>query len=329
MPPRSPTAKRPPRWFFALFLAIWLPVTGTFDAILGYGVWQQCRAYSFAETTGTVLSSGVSTSSDGEGDSHTLVVRYRYTVGGQEFTGDRYHYNVVGTNDKSWHKVAKDLPAGSPVTVYYHPADPAEATLTRGPQGFDLFLGNFLVPFNLVGLGMLVYVLRGPRPAFDPADPKVVRPTPTGWQVRLGAHHGWYMFAAAWGGVAFVSVFAIVFTLGFNPPVWVAAIPWAVGLSLGVSAVVLTAQTVHVAVDEFIRELTVNGRAVAFGEVRGVEVRERESESDGSTTYHYKCVVLIQPAADGTTEVAVHEFSDSGDAYRLADWLRERLGAKG
>jgi hypothetical protein len=49
------------------------------------------------------------------------------------------------------------------------------------------------------------------------------------------------MFAVAWGMVAFVSTFVLVFTGGFNPPLWAAAIPWVVGPGLGAAAFVAVA----------------------------------------------------------------------------------------
>jgi hypothetical protein len=41
--------------------------------------------------------------------------------------------------------------------------------------------------------------------------------------------------------VALVSTFVLVFTAGFNPPLWAAAIPWAVGPGLGLAAFVAVA----------------------------------------------------------------------------------------
>lgn len=194
MPPPGPTPlqKTVQGWLTGCvmtpFLLIWVLVTLVFDALIGYGVWQQCRAWTYTGTAGVVESSQVLANPDD--DSQQLAVRYRYAVDGREFHGGRYRYGMFGTNDRSWHRVQSELPPGTPVTVYYDPADPAEATLTRGPQGMDLFLANFLVPFNLIAVALPAYALRRKRPGFDPTDPKVVRRTAGGWELRLGARGG-------------------------------------------------------------------------------------------------------------------------------------------
>lgn len=217
-------AERMPGCFFAMFLLVWVPVTLIFDGVAGYGLFQQCRAWGFAEVPGSVVTSEVKTTSDTDGDdSHHLAVTYRYTVNGREFTGTRYKYVAFGTNDQSWHRIAKELPPGTAVTVYHDPDNPAEATLTRGPQGFDLFLANFLVPFNLIAVGVVTSRLGRRRDA--PDGPKA-----------LTARWGCGAFAVVWGLVAVVSVFATALLAGFNPPVWAASIPWVVGPGLGLAA---------------------------------------------------------------------------------------------
>lgn len=196
-------------------MCIWMPVTLVFDVIVGYSVFQQCWAYTFAETTGTVISSGVVTS----GDSHTLVVLYRYSLNDREYIGGRYCYGMMGVGDGSWRRVQAGLPPGAAVTVYYNPTDPKDATLTHGPHGTHLFLGNFLVPFNMVVLVVVVSWLGRWRDG-------------PWWSA---ARWGCMSAAVVWGLVAFVSVFAIAFLAGLNPPVWAGMIPWVVGPGLGLA----------------------------------------------------------------------------------------------
>jgi hypothetical protein len=197
-------------------MCIWVPVTLAFDVIFGYGLFFQCRAWAFAEVPGAVTSSRLA----GESDAPHLDVRYRYAVDGREFVGDRYCYGMFGTNDGTWQRVQKGLPAGTAVPVYYNPADPGEATLTRGPQGMHLFLGNFLVPFNMVIIGVVASRLGRRREG--------------SWQ--FAARWGCMSAATVWGLVSFACIFAFGLFVGFNPPVWVGAIPWVVGLTLGLAA---------------------------------------------------------------------------------------------
>jgi hypothetical protein len=200
-------------------LVIWVPVTLVFDAVVGYGLWNQCRAWGFATTPGTVTASRAK----GTGDTTELDVRYRYTVDGREFVGDRYCFGLWGTNDGTWERAAAALPPGAEVTVSYNPADPGESTLTRGPQGMHLFMANFLVPFNLVTAGLVASRLC------------------RRWDVTEGskaftARWGCGAFAVVWGLVALAGVFVLVGVGGFNPPVWAASIPWVVGPGLGLAA---------------------------------------------------------------------------------------------
>ncbi|MCU0706020.1 MAG: DUF3592 domain-containing protein [Fimbriiglobus sp.] len=323
----SSAAKKAGACFLVPFLLFWSAITLSFDAIIAWGVARQCWAWTFAQAPGTILSSEVKTRRDSDGDnSHRLAVTYRYTVDGREFIGDRYRYGMMGTNDKTWQRVKAQLPPGTAVTVYHDPANPAEATLTRGPQGSDLFIGNFLVPFNLVGVGLLAYLIRRNRTAFDPDDPKQVRQTPIGWRLKLGARDGWMGFAFGWGAVAFVSVFVIAFTVGFNPPVPIALIPWVVGLGLGAWAFIITRRSVQVAADEVNRELTIRGKVVPFDRVKGFEVIEREVKSeDESSSYHYKCVAKFTDDDGTVAKQEVYEFHEREDAERLADWLGAKV----
>ena len=318
-----PAEKRMPGCFVVAFLLIWVPVTLVFDLIIASGLVGQCGAWRYAATTGRITDSRVVTARGGDGDSHTLAVRYEYAVDGQKFFGDRYRYGMVGTNDSTWKQVQKTLTTGGEVPVYYDPLNPAEATLTRGPMGIDLFLFNFLTPFNLVGVGMLAHLLRRNQPEFDPADRKLVIPTPTGWRLRLGARGGWLGFAVMWGLVAVVGLFAVVIPFGFNAPLAVAAIPPALGFLLGLVAFVYTRRVVHAEGDEVNRILTVGKYTVPFKRVRSVVVREKETKSDdGPPSVTYACVVV---SADADPEHEIHAYSDQADAERLAEWLTEGI----
>lgn len=227
-------AKPRPGCHFAAILLVWVPGTLIFDALFGYGAFMQCRTWGFAEVPGEVVSSELVTTRTNEGhEAYQLGVTYRYMADGREFRGDRYRYGgfstadphqsaEFGKGDQSWHRIAGQFPPGNAVVVYHDPANPTEATLTRGPQGFDLWLGNFLVPFNLVAVGMVASRLRRRRAGEGPHGTVVV------------SKHG--LFAGVWGFVAVVSTFVLVLTAGFNPPMWAAAIPWAVGPGLGLAA---------------------------------------------------------------------------------------------
>ena len=73
-------------------------------------------------------------------------VRYRYTVDGQSYTGDRLWHRLGPTNvsRESIAAKAKPYPTGAKVTVYHSWLRPQMATLERGPTIWDflIFLGG-------------------------------------------------------------------------------------------------------------------------------------------------------------------------------------------
>lgn len=88
---------------------------------------------SWSRTRGVVISSNVETVSA----VHRANVSYRYTVNGQEVTGNRVYFgDRIRT---SWSYFAREIiaqhPAGSGVTVYYDPERPHEAVLVPGVPG--------------------------------------------------------------------------------------------------------------------------------------------------------------------------------------------------
>ncbi len=101
-------------------------------------VWQFLTALesrSWARARGIVVDSRLEES--GRSRMFRARVSYRFTVDGQELTGDRACF---GDSDKtSWSWAARRIVAryhsGQAVTVYYDPARPSEAVLEPGISG--------------------------------------------------------------------------------------------------------------------------------------------------------------------------------------------------
>lgn len=90
-------------------------------------------------------------------------------------------------------------------------------------MGIDLFMPWFLVPFNIIGIVCLVFLLRPERPPFVPEDPRVIVRTATGWQFHPMGRDRWLVFFAAMLAIFFVGAFVFALTTGFNPPLgWIA-----------------------------------------------------------------------------------------------------------
>jgi hypothetical protein len=74
---------------------------------------------------------------DSEGDRNRVFaprVVYEYEVNGQTYRGDRLRIGIesfIGSRRRVEQELAR-YPVGSAVTVYYNPANPAEAVLQRG-----------------------------------------------------------------------------------------------------------------------------------------------------------------------------------------------------
>lgn len=119
----------------------------------------QAFTWFWPETTGEITRSLVFNAGD-EGyqlsDSH-FSVRYKYSVGGVEFTGTNYRLRSDATQGV-WYaeRLASRFPVGKTVPVYYDRENPERSVLMRGWMSEDGQMFLMLVP--LLGLiAMLVW----------------------------------------------------------------------------------------------------------------------------------------------------------------------------
>jgi len=142
----------------------WCGITGVFT----YHTLRSIRRHfdarnRFVATEGEVLAGRIKTSSDGDGATHTPIIRYRYVVGGVEYISDRYAYWAVATSDYAHvSRIVRDHPKGRKVTVYYDPDNPADAILQLEVPTAMYFLLLFLQPFLLIGLGLIAMLFWTP-----------------------------------------------------------------------------------------------------------------------------------------------------------------------
>lgn len=139
-------------WFFTI---IWCSASFFATVIIGSDIIADIGTGDWEPVDGVVKSSGVSTSTDGEGGTtYCLYVSYQYTVDGKTYDGDRVSYSAENSCN-SWSKNADDdYPEGKGITVYYDPDNPRESVLESGLSGVDFFMCCFFL-FPLIGLFLL------------------------------------------------------------------------------------------------------------------------------------------------------------------------------
>jgi len=110
-----------------------------------------------------IVSSGVRTNSDSDGQTYSVDVRFSYDYEGRHYTSDRYQLTRmsqggIGAHNRIQRTVAA-LPAGLNTTCWLDPARPDRAVIDRGMTlGTVLFIG-LPVLFSVVGLGGMLAVL--------------------------------------------------------------------------------------------------------------------------------------------------------------------------
>jgi hypothetical protein len=111
---------------------------------------------------------------------------YRYTVGGRQYTANRYHFLPGSTNDSTVPQVVAEHAPGTKFECYVDPADPMNAVINRTPTLWYFMGVAFFVMFAGIPGVAGFFVLRSRRRA---------RTGPHA--ISHGASHG----AAAAGGV--------------------------------------------------------------------------------------------------------------------------------
>jgi hypothetical protein len=126
-------------------------------AVTGFIILRALRARRWQLTSGTIVKSDIEHIEDNSGEPsklrYRLRVRYSYTVGGQEFTGDRLSF--FGDARHSTRTLAaahrNRIIRGNQIDLWYNPADPSQAVNDRGIPWAFWFAFAFGVIFLLGG----------------------------------------------------------------------------------------------------------------------------------------------------------------------------------
>jgi uncharacterized protein DUF3592 len=120
---------------------------------------QADESASWQSTHGTVTGSSLGQSTNysdsGPTVSYFPIVRYSYSVVGQPYTGERIAFGLGESSSRSAkaQKMLDGYPVGRPVTVYYDPANPAQAVLERRAGGG---IGGLLIGIVFLTAGLCV-----------------------------------------------------------------------------------------------------------------------------------------------------------------------------
>lgn len=111
--------------------------------------------------------------------SYHAEIRYRFTVQGRSYTGDRLSYNFKPSDKDGCARVVGRYPPGCQVQVSYDPADPSSNVLEPGTAD-GTHLKMALLCMVIPGLGLATIALGGSmrRKALKelrPGDPRFVR----------------------------------------------------------------------------------------------------------------------------------------------------------
>ena len=215
--------------FWLVFGLFWSGITLFFDAGIGLAIARQLRALGYRTTQGTIASSAVTTRDGDDGETYLPEVAYTYTVGLTTYRSTKYGYSLLSTSDQGYaYAIVAALPSGTKVDVFYNPEDPADAVLSTGLDGSDLFLPMFLTPFNAVMLGVwwggaLHLWRRGRRPIAGCVrihdNGVTTRMKINRWPPLVGA-------LAVLGLTAFVMTFVVAFGFGLHPSSYVMHAAW-------------------------------------------------------------------------------------------------------
>jgi hypothetical protein len=325
--------KTGPSCLFALLLVFWSLITLTVDGFVVHGIVKGLRATAWPEAPGTITHSSVSASRGSKSTTYKLAVQYSYSVDGRPYEGHQHRFSSWSTsNSGPAEALVRRYPVGSPVTVFHAP-DGTDSVLEPGIHGGDLLVLLFLMPFNLVMVGLALGGFRGRRP-----EDTAVVPVQKEGRLHVAFNDISPKLAGALGvgGASFASVFLVGIPTGFDPPLPVALVTWGAVVAAGVYAFRWTRARVEsghydLVLDSRARRLSlpaISGRnarlEVAWDEVHAVTVEPHQQKTGKGTRTTYR-PTLEFPGDDGPRREVIVDVSDAERAEAVAAWLRSQL----
>lgn len=133
-----------------LWMLVWSLIVVPLDLALARDVLWALASRSYPSTRGEVAQSEVVEQFQQAGMKTPLRFEYRYTVAGQEFSGERISYVRTSINLSRAKQFVESHPVGQSLDVFYDAHNPADCVLRRDIDGEPFFTALFLAPFNMV-----------------------------------------------------------------------------------------------------------------------------------------------------------------------------------
>ena len=127
-------------------------------AVLGAGVWtliKSIRTEHWPVTDGVVQSAHQESHSGDHGTTYSAEVTYTYQVSGVSYSGHKISIGAISSSSQYAQGILDRYPVAKKVSVYYSPADPAEAVLETGIHGGTWICFGVGTAFGLAGLMFL------------------------------------------------------------------------------------------------------------------------------------------------------------------------------
>ena len=318
--------------FLTVWLGLWTLFTLAFDGFVAYSAARQCWTFTYASTQGLVTSTKIESSTDEDGTTYTPEVHYDYTADGQNHQADRISYFFVSSSHKAAQEVVSRFPAGQPVAVYYNRNNPSDSVLIRGIDGMGLFMGMFLIPFNVVMVGVWYGFFSHLGPGKLVRRWLHFRPRDDGLKARLTIYTTppLLAFGVAAGAAAFVMTFVVGFGMSVLPVFWLAPLGWVVVLAAGVFAWRMAFRwSRRMEIDRLTGKIGFQsaGEARDFSSADVSEVVVDESstkDADGDVKRRFATCLVCQ--GDGEEErVELCTWSAEDLAEWVRDWVSEKL----
>lgn len=327
--------------FLILFACFWSTLVVLFDVHVGRNLCNQFAYRTYPTVTGEIIHSEVTQHRGSKGGTtYGVDIRYRYAVNDRHFEGKRYRYSAESSSDWSWaERAVAGHPVGSQAQVFYSPRNPQNSVLSPGVEGSDLILVLFLMPFNMVMIGMWTWLGGWVRE-------RIFRPVAGGVRIitegprtniRLPEYGAMVWCMMTVGGLSFVSVLILGFASGFHPSFPAACVVLLVVAAAGAGAYWRQWRIIHSGDDDLI--LDEGARTIelpetcgrkdrvtsAFAEIESLTLEVVAHQgSKGGVSYTYAPTLWLRDRAAGGQKLA--DWSDKMKAEAFTDWLRQRLG---